>query len=133
MCATKDKCDKDKCAATFVYMEATQTCAAKVTCTATQYDDKNVCKDCGANCMSCSGTDACTVCKDGYGQDGASNKCKECKAATGLKNCDKDGNAATCLDGFGLQGGSCKACITNCADCADATTCTTCLGGYGAT
>jgi len=80
-CATKDKCDAAECKPTFVYMAATQTCAAAVSCKSNEYDDANVCKACGENCLKCSATDSCTLCADGFGQDGSTNKCKACAAA----------------------------------------------------
>jgi len=136
-CATKDECNTDGCALTFVYMTATKDCAATITaaaCKSNEYFKDNLCTECGEKCLMCDET-TCTMCEDDHGPVANSTGCKACTATlTGMKTCTSALSVAmTCDMGYGLISTVCTACtVDNCSACnASADTCSMCNDAYG--
>ena len=77
------------------------------------YEDNGKCSLCGTNCADCNkpGDDNCTLCKDGFNQQGS--RC-----------------VASCSSGFFALNRVCTACSSGCGGCSDANTCSKCSTGY---
>lgn len=106
------------------------------------------CTACGSNCHACSGTTACTTCKDdglpvsdhankvAYFKNSGANTCGTC--ASKCFACTSATVCTTCVDTYYLTiATGCTACDTNCLVCASATRdgseyahCSSCATGY---
>lgn len=99
------------------------------------------CTACGvANCKTCPGN-TCTVCKDGYVYNKATNKC-DAQACPNSDEASKAGQCTLCGDGFhgalkwdssklAYDSSDCTACPANCEKCEDkANECKKCESAY---
>ncbi|KAL4503914.1 hypothetical protein ABPG72_022544 [Tetrahymena utriculariae] len=99
------------------------------------YLDGGSCKKCSSPCSNCIDNDQkCTQCIDNinYKFDAPSNKCiKQCHYT--CKDCSDPQDISKCIscnDGFYLDSGLCKKCISPCSTCKNSTECLTCETGY---
>ena len=92
-------------------------------------DDTNACSQCTVdNCLACSSSPTCSLCKPGYGlQSGACVLCEE-----GCQACSSSSTCVECGVGYMLVSGNCVQCLGNCLSCVltDLSACTACAPGF---
>lgn len=120
-------CEIDKC---IEYVADTNPCQCSKCSSGTLQEDDTKCIVCETGCKTCSSTDTCTACSDGYYLDNAN-----CVACSEIKeNCAKCSSSACteCSNGYYLDVTECKACsgvLNNCLTCTSETVCTKCIAG----
>ena len=80
---------------------------------------------CPSSCLVCSGTNTCSICKDGsYGPNCAYSCMSSCQT------CQNNQTCTTCKNGW--QGSTCQLPIflQNCKSCNNTTSCTSCVDGF---
>lgn len=90
------------------------------------------CTPCPSNCLSCPTSDTvCSSCAIGYYLN-TSSLCSQCNLDKCV-TCGRSGSTVlctSCLSGYFLISGTCRACSSNCRKCTSATTCTVCNTEY---
>ncbi|KAL4502619.1 hypothetical protein ABPG73_014376 [Tetrahymena malaccensis] len=96
-------------------------------------NNSSQCLPCKSPCSKCNGSaDKCTSCITNYNLDNSSQSCSP-TCDSSCKTCSEAKNASKCLscnDGFYLDSGLCKKCISPCSTCKSSSECLTCENGY---
>src|SRR3990167_6671844 len=89
--------------------------------------DKLSCPQCVAGCASCTQSDNCTSCNNGFYLSAFA--CKAC--ITGCASCSSGTTCSQCSGGYYSSSSTCRKCdVQNCQRCTSSTSCSECFSGY---
>ena len=92
------------------------------------YVENYICKNCLANCDTCSNSTKCENCEEGYFVNDE-DTCQSC--SSNCKKTEADScKCSECDKGFHVDKYICKNCIINCDTCSNSTKCENCKEGY---